>query len=64
MAEYDVDPKVLLADRGYDSDAIREDVRTRGATPEIPTKKNRLVQHSVTVSCTLCATALSVSSTA
>ena len=47
MAEYDSDPEVLLADRGYDSDAIREDVRARGATPEIPTKKNRHVQHSV-----------------
>jgi transposase len=38
---------VLLADRGYDSDAIREDVRARGGTPEIPTKKNRCVQYSV-----------------
>jgi len=47
MAEHEVDPKVLLADRGYDSDAIREDVRARGGTPEIPTKKNRRVQHSV-----------------
>lgn len=26
---------------------IREDVRARGATPAIPTKKNRRVQHSV-----------------
>ena len=47
MAEYGSDPEVLLADRGYDSDAIREDVRARGTTPEIPTKKNRHVQHSV-----------------
>ncbi len=47
MAEHDVDPEVLLADRGDDSDAIREDARARGATPEIPTKKNRRVQHSV-----------------
>lgn len=47
MAEHDVDPEVLLADRGYDSDPIREDIRARGGTPEIPTKKSRRVQHSV-----------------
>jgi transposase len=47
MAAHDFDPDVLLADRGYDSDAIRDDVRIRGGTPEIPTKKNRRVQHSV-----------------
>ena len=47
MAEHDVDPETLLADRGYDSDAIRADVCARGGTPEIPTKKNRRVQHSV-----------------
>ncbi len=47
MADHGTNPKVLLADRGYDSDAIRDDVRSRGGTPEIPTKKNRLVQHSV-----------------
>lgn len=47
MAEHDVDPEVLLADRGYDSDAIREDIRSRGGEPQIPTKKNRRVQHSV-----------------
>jgi len=47
MAEHDVNPEVLLADRGYDSDAIREDVLARGAVPEIPTRKNRRVQHSV-----------------
>jgi transposase len=46
MAEYDADPQVILADRGYDSDAIRDDVRARGGKPEIPTKKNRRVQHS------------------
>ena len=34
-------PKVLLADRGYDSDHIREDVEQRGGTPIIPARKNR-----------------------
>ena len=47
MAEHDIDPAVLLADRGYDSDAIRDDIRARGGRPEIPTRKNRLVHHSV-----------------
>ena len=41
------DPKVLLADRGYDADPIREDIEERGATPVIPTKKNRRVQIEV-----------------
>ncbi len=47
MAERDSDPGMLLADRGYDSDAIRQDARDRGAAPEIPTKRNRIVQSSV-----------------
>jgi transposase len=47
MAEHGADPEVLLADRGYDSDAIRDDIRARGGVPEIPTKKSRRVQHSV-----------------
>jgi transposase len=47
MAERDSDPGVLLADKGYDSDAIRQDLRDRGTQPEIPPKKNRKVQHSV-----------------
>lgn len=47
MAERDSDPGVMLADKGYDSDAIRQDLRDRGAAAEIPTKRNRKVQHSV-----------------
>jgi transposase len=47
MAEREADPKVLLADKGYDSDDIRGDLRARGAVPEIPTKRNRKVQHTV-----------------
>ncbi len=37
----------MRADKGYDSDPIRQDLRNRGAVPEIPTKRNRHVQHSV-----------------
>ena len=47
MEERDSDPGVMLADKGYDSDAIRSDLRDRGAEPQIPTKRNRIVQHSV-----------------
>lgn len=44
MAESGPDPKVLIADRGYDADAIRSDIEARGGTPVIPTKRNRRVQ--------------------
>jgi transposase len=47
MDERDSDPGILLADRSYDSEAIRQDARDRGAKAEIPTKRNRKVQHSV-----------------
>ncbi|PHK93362.1 hypothetical protein CR162_18920, partial [Pseudoroseomonas rhizosphaerae] len=47
MEERDSDPGILLADRGYDSDAMRQDMRDRGGQPEIPTKRNRRIQHSV-----------------
>lgn len=47
MEQRDSDPGTLLADKGYDSDAIRQDLRDRGATPEIPTKRNRTVQYSI-----------------
>ena len=43
----DSDPGIGVLDRGYDSDPIRQDLRDRGATPEIPTKRNRKLQHSV-----------------
>lgn len=41
------EPKVLIADKGYDSDAIRDDIRARGAEPVIPMKRNRVVQGPV-----------------
>lgn len=47
MEQRDSDPGAMLADKGYDSDAIRQDLRDSGATPEIPTKSNRKVQYSV-----------------
>jgi transposase len=47
MEQRDSDPGALLADKGYDSDAIRQDLKDRGAAPEIPTKRNRIVQYCV-----------------
>jgi transposase len=47
MEQRDSDPGVMLADKGYDSGRIRHDLHDRGAAPEIPTKSNRIVQHSV-----------------
>lgn len=41
------EPKVLIADKGYDSDGIRDDLRARGAEPVIPMKRNRLAQLPV-----------------
>jgi transposase len=40
-------PKVLIADKGYDSDAIRENLAARGVTPVIPHRRNRKVQRQV-----------------
>ncbi len=40
-------PKVLLADRGYDADYIREDMAQRGGVAIIPTRKNHTVQIPV-----------------
>lgn len=47
MAEHDADPEVLLAGRGYHSEAIRDDASNPGGKPLIPTKKNLRFQHSV-----------------
>ena len=47
MQTDDVRPKALLGDKGYDSDAIREDSWFHGTDPVIPTKSNRKVQRPV-----------------
>ena len=47
MQEEAPDPSAVLADKGYDSDAIRDDLERRGADPVIPTKSNRRVQRPV-----------------
>jgi transposase len=40
-------PKVVIADKGYDSDDIRDDLDRRGAVPVIPTRKNRKIQIEI-----------------
>ena len=37
------DPKVLLADKGYDADFIRADMEARGGIAVIPMKQNRKI---------------------
>jgi transposase len=41
------DAKVVLADRGYDSDRIRKTLEKTGAATVIPTRRNRKVQIPV-----------------
>lgn len=40
-------PKVLIGDKAYDSDAIREDAWFHGTDPIIPTKSNRKIQRPI-----------------
>lgn len=47
MNEPGPEPKILIADKGYDSDAIRADLIERGAEPIIPPRKNRKVQAHI-----------------
>ena len=37
--------RTLIADKGYDGDALRADIITRGAKPVIPNKSNRIALH-------------------
>ena len=47
MADNLPQPAVLVADRGYDSDKVREDVESRNALPMIPMRKKRKVRKFV-----------------
>jgi transposase len=44
MNEPGPEPKVMLGDKGYDTDAILADLEARGAAAVIPPKRNRKVQ--------------------
>lgn len=41
------DPKVLLADKGYDADRIREDTQAKGGVAVIPMRRGRKVQTPI-----------------
>ena len=43
MAADGPEPKVLIADRGYDANAIREAMEAQGVMPIIPARRNRKV---------------------
>src|SRR5690606_8324213 len=47
MADNLPQPAVLVADRGYDSDKVREDIESRNALPMIPMRKNCKVRKVV-----------------
>ena len=47
MQEVDCDPEQLLGDKGYDSDAVRQEIADHGGEALIPTKANRKIQHTV-----------------
>lgn len=55
MHEVAPNPLIMLADKGYDSDAIRADLIRRGADPVIPTRSNRKIQLTVDKKNTPCA---------
>lgn len=56
-------PKVLLADKGYDANFIRDDMQRRGGFAMIPTKKNRLAQLPSMAQYMRCATSSSAALT-
>ena len=39
--------RVLLADRGYDSDAIRQDMQARGGVAVVPARRSRKIRETV-----------------
>lgn len=47
MAEPGPGPKVMLADKGYDADAILADLEAKGIAAVIPPKRNRKAQRII-----------------
>jgi transposase len=47
MAEHGPHPRVVLADKGYDTDAIRAALEAAGIAAVIPGKRNRKVQPDI-----------------
>ena len=47
MQEIDRDPEQMLGDKGYDSEAVRNDIEERGGEAAIPSTATRKIQHAV-----------------
>jgi len=47
MHEIDCDPEQMLGDKGYDSEAVRQDIESRGGRAMIPSIASRKIQHAV-----------------
>jgi len=47
MAEPGPEPKILIADKGYDSDAIRNTLAAKKIHPVIPLRRNRIMQFEI-----------------
>ena len=62
MQEIDCDPEQMLGDKGYDSEAVRNDIEERGGEAAIPSTATRKIQHAVDKALYACAIASSASS--
>jgi transposase len=47
MCDSDCDPEQMLGDRGYDSEAVRQEIEERGGKAVIPSIASRKIQHAV-----------------
>ena len=47
MQEINCDPEQMLGDKGYDSEAVRNDIEERGGEAAIPSTATRKIQHAV-----------------
>jgi transposase len=56
-------PRLMLADKGYDGDAVRDALLVQGILPVIPPKSNRKSPRNATTELTRTATVSSACST-
>ena len=47
MGRAAADPEQMLGDKGYDSEAVRNDIEERGGEAAIPSTATRKIQHAV-----------------
>ena len=47
MQEINLDPEQMLGDKGYDSEAVRQEIEQRGGEAAIPSIATRKIQHAV-----------------